>query len=78
MPDIPGSIVAQMGARIDTLEMRVAHQDDVIDQLNKVVVDQWTKIDQLLGRLGRLENRVSDPQDTGTQDGHVEPPPPHY
>ena len=67
-----------LGARIDTLEMRVMYQDDVIDNLNTVIVAQWSRLDQLLGQIARLENRLRDAQDNAAQAAHDEPPPPHY
>ncbi|MEQ1694839.1 MAG: SlyX family protein [Hyphomicrobiaceae bacterium] len=67
-----------LGARIDTLEMRVTYQDEVIEELNKVIVEQWAKLDHALKRIERLENRIRDAQDSVGHDGYNEPPPPHY
>lgn len=78
MADLAETTSQALGARIDTLEMRVTYQDEVIEELNKVIVEHWSKFDQLLGRIARLENRVTDAQDNAGRDGHDEPPPPHY
>ena len=78
MADVTETTLDGLGARIDTLEMRIAYQDDVIEDLNKVIVEQWSKFDQMLGRLERLESRIRDSQDNAGQDGYDEPPPPHY
>jgi len=73
-----GTMLQTIDARLDTLEVRVAHQDQVIDDLNTVIVAQWSKIDQALGRIARLENRLRDALETAGNDGQDEPPPPHY
>jgi SlyX protein len=76
---IQDSTIQALVGRIDNLEMRGAYQDEVIEQLNKVIISQWGKLDQVLARLERLENRVRDAQDNGTgQNAYDEPPPPHY
>ncbi len=64
--------------RIDNLETTVTYQDDLIEELNKVIVAQWSKFDQMQTRMDRLENRVTDQQDTAGPDRPDERPPPHY
>ena len=65
--------------RISNLEIRIAHQDRTIDDLNEMVAKQWTSIEQLNQQFSLLKDRlvavessskVSKPED--------EPPPPHY
>ena len=49
---------ADNSARLDALEMRVAHQDRVIAELNEVITAQWRKIDvleRLLANPSHLE-----------------------
>jgi SlyX protein len=74
----PQSTAQTLGARIDNLEVRVAYQDQVIEDLNKVIVEQWGKFDDLLRLIARLEERIGDTQSSAGADGHDEPPPPHY
>lgn len=64
--------------RIDNLEMRVTHQDEVIDALNRTVIEQWAKLDQALARIKRLEDRLREIQVSAVRDAADEPPPPHY
>jgi SlyX protein len=64
--------------RIDNLEMRVAHQDEVIEALNKTVIDQWGKLDQALAWIERLEDRLREINMGAVRDAADEPPPPHY
>jgi SlyX protein len=67
-----------LGARIDNLEMRLTYQDEVIEGLNKVIIEQWNKLDQAAWRIGRLEAQLREAQTNAGSDGHDEPPPPHY
>ncbi len=63
-----------MNARIDALEMRVAYQDQVIEDLNQAIIDQWKRIDGLKRQLAELLDRVQD-----VEDGPTAPErPPHY
>lgn len=68
----------RLEARLDTLEIRLTEQQAVIDDLNKVALDQWKEINDLRRLVERLEGQLAEaaagpgiaPQD--------EPPPPHY
>ena len=64
--------------RIDNLEMKISYQDEVIEQLNKVVVDQWAELKQFQRRIEGLERQLRDGQETSAKDPREEPPPPHY
>ena len=81
MPDQSNLPIQALEARIDTLEMRIAYQDDVIDQLNQAIIAQWAKLDQTKAQLERLESRLRDAQDnagTGPADTFNNQPPPHW
>ena len=67
-----------LGRRIDALEMRIAHQDEVIEDLNKIVIDQWKQIDLLTRRVQRLGDRLEAVKDDSALGPQREPPPPHY
>ncbi len=71
----PMSDADGMNARIDALEMRAAYQDQVIEDLNRAIIDQWKQIDGLKRQLAELLDRVQD-----VEDGPAAPerPPPHY
>lgn len=64
--------------RIDHLEAKVTHQDVVIESLNRMIIEQWGKLDRALAQIGRLEDRLRDLQDGAARDPRDEPPPPHY
>jgi len=70
---------AAMIERIDTLEMKAAYQDQVIEDLNAAVVSQWSRIDQLQRFADSLQDRLRDLQDrVPPAEPQDEPPPPHY
>jgi SlyX protein len=64
--------------RIDALEIRLAYQDETIEDLNRAVTDQWKQIDLLTRKIAKLTEEL---QETAEQIGRPnlpEPPPPHY
>jgi uncharacterized coiled-coil protein SlyX len=62
-------------SRLHALEIRIAHQDKSIDELNDVIAAQWRKIDVLERRLAQLREEI---QNIGSTREAPEPPPPHY
>jgi SlyX protein len=63
-------------ARLDALEIRVAYQDQVIEDLNQTIIDQWKQIDSLRRQLAEILDRVQEVEDGST--AAPERPPPHY
>jgi SlyX protein len=70
--------IAALVARIDSLEIRLAHQDQVIEDLNKVTTAQWAQIDMLKRQIEQLRDRVQELESNRAPSGLPEPPPPHY
>ena len=64
--------------RIDRLEMRLAHQDQTIEDLNQAVIAQWKQLDEQRRQLARLGERVEIGEQRADLAGLPEPPPPHY
>jgi SlyX protein len=65
--------------RLDALEMRIAHQDETIEDLNRIVTDQWKAIDRLTREVAMLTERVKQAEQAAlTGDPGDEPPPPHW
>ena len=62
-------------ARLDDLEVRIAHQDQMAFELNEVITAQWLKISALERQIAHLREEV---QNSGPQRDGPEPPPPHY
>ena len=65
--------------RISNLEIRIAHQDRTIDDLNEMVANQLTSIEQLNQQFSLLKDRLVAVESSGTvSKPEDEPPPPHY
>jgi SlyX protein len=46
--------------RLDELEMRLAHQDKALGELNEVVLTQWRRIETLERQLARLNEELQN------------------
>ena len=62
--------------RLEALEMRIAFQDQTIEDLNQTVTEHWRMIEGLIRKLNMLEEQVRS--GTHIADPSTEPPPPHY
>lgn len=78
MAHAPEASLQDLAARIDNLEMKITYQDHVIEDLNKVIVEQWGKFEQLQRHVDRLEQRLREAQESGGQPLQDDRPPPHY
>ncbi len=64
--------------RLDALEIRIAHQDAAIEDLNATITAQWKEIDRLKREVERLSDRVASAEASLPGDPQDEPPPPHW
>ena len=62
--------------RIDGLEIRIAEQDRVIEDLNGAVTAQWNMLEALRRDLARAVDRLGDAENR--LPGDLDRPPPHY
>jgi len=69
---------AETASRIVALEVRVAHQDRVIEDLNTLVTEQWKQIDALAKQVERMTDRLQRVEENAPSSDAPEPPPPHY
>ena len=65
-------------SRLDELEIRVAHQDQVIEDLNAAITAQWKTIETLERHLAALRDRVAEAELPAGDTPPVERPPPHW
>ncbi|MGO4706322.1 SlyX family protein [Microvirga sp. 2MCAF38] len=72
------SDIEALNARIDRLEMRLTHQEETIEDLNKTITAQWKQIDSLTRQIVGLRDRVQEAEHNARASSHSEPPPPHY
>ena len=74
MSDTPSTAV-----RIDELEIRIARQDQTIEDLNAAITAQWKLIERLERQVVRLAERVADSEQAINEAAApVNRPPPHY
>ena len=62
--------------RIDTLEARIAYQDDTIETLNATITEQWKQIDVLTRQVAALIDRLQEAE--ARSPGPANERPPHY
>ena len=62
--------------RIDTLETRLAYQDDTIETLNQTITAQWKQIDTLTRQLAQFSERLQEAE--ANAPGPTNERPPHY
>lgn len=62
--------------RMGELEMRIAHQDKTIGELNDVVTAQWKKLEMLERQLRRLGDEVEAMESQDEPAANQKPP--HY
>lgn len=65
-------------SRLEALEIRIAHQERMIDDLNQTITAQWKDIDRLKREVERLTDRVANAELALGPDPGDEPPPPHW
>jgi SlyX protein len=71
-------MMADLEARIERLETTVAYQEQVIDDLNKVVTEQWQEIETLKRQFAKLADQLREVEANPALAPQDEPPPPHY
>jgi SlyX protein len=62
--------------RFVDIEIKLAHQEDLVETLNQTVYQQARRIDQLEAMLSKLAQHVRNLQDAGQQPLNERPP--HY
>ncbi len=64
--------------RLVDIESKLAHQEQLIDELNDVVTKQQEQIMQIEKLCNSLVNRIRVMDDSQTDDAGQNEPPPHY
>ncbi len=62
-------------SRLDEIEMRLAHQEKTIAELNEVITAQWKKTEALERQLRRMDAEM---QTLDSSDAPANQKPPHY
>ncbi|AQX27514.1 MULTISPECIES: SlyX family protein [unclassified Bartonella] len=61
--------------RIIELEMKLAHQEKLIEELSCVVTDQWKSLDEMSKKLNALTKRLLELEERSLSEIPVEHPP---
>jgi len=75
MPALPESAMTQED-RFVSLEIKLAQQEDLLDELNKTIYRQDRRIDQLEAMVTKLADHVRTLRDAGQAPLNERPP--HY
>jgi SlyX protein len=62
--------------RFIDIEIKLAHQENLVESLNQTIYEQSRRIDQLEAMVAKLANHVRSLRDAGQ--GPVHEKPPHY
>jgi SlyX protein len=76
MPALPPGAAVSHEDRFIDIEIKLAHQEDLVETLNQTVYQQSRRIDQLEAMLAKLAEHVRGLRDTGK--GPQNEKPPHY
>lgn len=68
--------IRTLSERIDTLETRLAYQDDAIETLNQTITSQWNQIDALTRQIAQLNERLQEAEANAPNAANERPP--HY
>lgn len=64
--------------RLTELEIRLTHYEDMIESLNRVIIDQGDEIHVLKVQIQHLNKKLKSAQGSIIADEKDETPPPHY
>jgi SlyX protein len=62
--------------RFVDIEIKLAHQEDMVESLNQVVYQQSRRLDQLEAMVSQLAEHIRNSAQSGTNPGSEKPP--HY
>jgi SlyX protein len=64
--------------RLESLEIRLTYQEEMIETLNATVTAQWAQIDALKRELARLGDRMQEAESRAGTTAQPDQRPPHY
>jgi len=67
-----------MEDKITDIEIRIAHQEAAIDEINSTILKQHNQIESLIADLSMLRKQLRDISEDNIADQSNETPPPHY
>jgi len=76
MPALQPEFAVDQEDRFVTIEIKLAQQEDLVDELNKTIYRQERRIDGLEAMVAKLAEHVRTLRDAGQ--APLNEPPPHY
>jgi len=76
MPALRAGYVMSQEDRFIDIEIKLAHQEDLVETLNETIYRQGRRIDQLEAMVASLADHLRTVQ--STRQGPVNEKPPHY
>ena len=64
--------------RIKQLEIALAHQESMVQDLSSQLIQQWQNIDTINRRLVKIDEKIEEHSISKVVPQLGEPPPPHY
>ena len=64
--------------RLEALEIKIAYQEQTIAQLNEVILEQQSRLDDLESICRLLRDKLQSVGESGGGDPGAHEPPPHY
>ena len=64
--------------RLEVLEIKIAYQEQTISQLNEVILEQQSRLDDLESICRLLRDKLQSVGESGGGDPDAHEPPPHY
>ena len=65
-------------ARLENIETKISYQEDMVEELNKVVYQQQQKLNQLEAVCATLTRHIQSLAEAGPEGRAVNEMPPHY
>ena len=72
--------MTELKDRLNELEIKVAHQEQQINDLSEMVTEQWSTIERLGGQLTKANARIESLENNPQIEKHnlLDEKPPHY
>ena len=74
----PDEISRQLDDKIIDLEIRLTHQEDHIQSLDKIIYEQDQLLRALLEKVKQMDDKLKSSSENNILSADEEAPPPHY
>lgn len=67
-----------LNIKLESLEIKIAYQEDTIESLNQIVIQQQTQLERLSAKMGAIVDKVKSLEEPESASGEQIELPPHY